>query len=130
MTIHLGDGAGSKLVLQVRQIALCHLLSRDKFEYTVHVGKVHVQQSPLNSRSCQLRIDYLIPWQKMNEVCNGEQKEQKYLHFGIFYGGQKLHRYFRFLLIKVTSLLTCCSVSVNCVTAGNLNARINSSCLF
>ena len=43
----------------------------------------------------------------MNEVRNGEQKEQKYLYFEIFYGGQKLHNYFRSLLIKDTSLLTC-----------------------
>ena len=25
---------------------------------------------------------------------NGEQKEHKYLYFEIFYGGQKLHKYF------------------------------------
>ena len=43
----------------------------------------------------------------MNEVRNGEQKEQKYLYFEIFYGGQKLHKYFRSLLIRATSLLTC-----------------------
>ena len=43
----------------------------------------------------------------MNEVHNGEQKEQKYLYFEMFYGGQKLHKYFRSLLIKDTSLLTC-----------------------
>ena len=43
----------------------------------------------------------------MNEVHNGEQKEHKYLYFEIFYGGQKLHKYFRSLLIKDTTLLTC-----------------------
>ena len=43
----------------------------------------------------------------MNEVRNGVQKEHKYLYFEIFYGGQKLHEYFRSLLIKDTSLLTC-----------------------
>ena len=43
----------------------------------------------------------------MNEVRNGEQKEQKYLYFKIFYVGQKLHKYFRTLLIKDTFLLTC-----------------------
>ena len=46
----------------------------------------------------------------MNEARNGEQKEQKYLYFEIFYGGQKLlhtGKYFRSLLIKDTSLLTC-----------------------
>ena len=44
----------------------------------------------------------------MNEVRNVEQKEQKYLYFEIFYSGQKLHKYFRSLLIKDnTSLLTC-----------------------
>ena len=44
----------------------------------------------------------------MNEVVrNGEQKGQKYLYFEMFYGGQKLHKYFRSLLIKDTSLLTC-----------------------
>ena len=59
----------------------------------------------INSRSCQLRIDYLI--EKMNEVHNGDQKEQKYFDFKMFYGGQKLHKYFRSLLIKETSLLTC-----------------------
>ena len=49
-------------------------------------------------------------------------------YFEIFYGGQKLHKYFRSLLIKDTSLLTCCvSISANCVTTGNLNARINPS---
>ena len=35
------------------------------------------------------------------------QKEQKYLYFEMFYGGQKLHKYFRSLLIKDTSLLIC-----------------------
>ena len=44
---------------------------------------------------------------RMNEVRNGEQKEHKYLYFEIFYGGQRLHEYFRSLLIKDTSLLTC-----------------------
>ena len=44
---------------------------------------------------------------RMKEVRNGEQKEKKYLYFEIFYGGQKLHKYFRSLLIKDTSLLTC-----------------------
>ena len=43
----------------------------------------------------------------MNEVRNGEQEERKYLYFEIFYGGQKMHKYFRSLLIKDTSLLTC-----------------------
>ena len=41
----------------------------------------------------------------MNEVRNGEQKEHKYLYFEFFYGGQKLHKYFRSLLIKDTSRL-------------------------
>ena len=36
---------------------------------------------------------------------NGEQKEQKYLYFEMFYGGQRLHQYFHSLLIKDTSLL-------------------------
>ena len=31
----------------------------------------------------------------------------KYFYFEIFYGGQKLHKYFRSLQIKDTSLLTC-----------------------
>ena len=62
------------------------------------------QRSSLNSRSCRLRIDYLI---EMNEIRNGEQKEQKYLYFEMFYGGQKLYKYFRSLLIKDTSLMTC-----------------------
>ena len=44
---------------------------------------------------------------KMNEVRNSEQKEHKYFYFKVFYGGQKLHEYFRSLLIKDTSLLTC-----------------------
>ena len=43
----------------------------------------------------------------MNVVRNGEQKEHKYLYFEIFYGGQKLHIFFRSLLIKDTSLSTC-----------------------
>ena len=44
----------------------------------------------------------------MNEVRNGEQKEvKKYLYSGIFYGGQKLHKYFSFLVIKDAPLLTC-----------------------
>ena len=43
----------------------------------------------------------------MHEVRNGKQKEQKYLYFEIFYGGQKLYKYFRSLLIKDTSQLTC-----------------------
>ena len=42
----------------------------------------------------------------MNEVRNGEQKEQKYLYLEIFYGGQKLYKTFRSLLIKDTALLT------------------------
>ena len=53
----------------------------------------------INSRSCQLRIDYLIG---MNEVRTGEQKEHKYLYFEMFYGGQKLHKYFRSLFINDT----------------------------
>ena len=43
----------------------------------------------------------------MNEVRNGEQKEHKYSHFEIRYGCQKLHKYFRSLLIEDTPLLTC-----------------------
>ena len=44
----------------------------------------------------------------MNKVRNGGQKEQKYLYFEIFYGGQELlYKNFRSLLIKDTSLLTC-----------------------
>ena len=39
---------------------------------------------------------------RMNEVRNGVQKEHKYLYFEIFYDGQKLHKYFRSLLIKNT----------------------------
>ena len=41
----------------------------------------------------------------MSEVRNGKQKEQKYSE--IFYGGQKLHKYFSSLSIRGTSLLTC-----------------------
>ena len=41
----------------------------------------------------------------MNEVRNGEQKEQKYLFFEICCACQKLHK-FRSLLIKDTPLLT------------------------
>ena len=43
----------------------------------------------------------------MSEVHNGEQNEQKYLYPDIFYGGQKLHKYFSSLVIKDASLLTC-----------------------
>ena len=43
----------------------------------------------------------------MSEVRNGEQKEQNNLFSEIFYGGQKLPKYFSSLLIKGTSLLTC-----------------------
>ena len=43
----------------------------------------------------------------MNEVRNGEQKKHKYLYFEIFYGGKKMHKYFRSLLNEDTSLLTC-----------------------
>ena len=43
----------------------------------------------------------------MSEVYDGEQKEHMYLYFEIFYGGQKLHKYFSSLLIKGTSLLIC-----------------------
>ena len=32
----------------------------------------------------------------MRDVRNGEQKEHKYLYSEIFYGGQKLHKYFCF----------------------------------
>ena len=38
---------------------------------------------------------------------NDEQKEQKYLFFVFFYGGQKRHKYFSSLSIKDTSLMTC-----------------------
>ena len=34
-----------------------------------------------------------------------EQKAHKYLHFKILYGGQKLHKYFNFLLTKDMFLL-------------------------
>ena len=44
---------------------------------------------------------------RMSEVHNGEQKEQKYLSSEIFYGGQKLHKYFSFLRVRGASLLTC-----------------------
>ena len=43
----------------------------------------------------------------MGEVRNGEQKGLKYLYSEIFYGGQKLHKYFCSLHIRGTSLLTC-----------------------
>ena len=43
----------------------------------------------------------------MNEVRNGKQKAQKYLFSEIFYGGQKVHKYFSSLPIKDSSLLTC-----------------------
>ena len=43
----------------------------------------------------------------MSEVRNGEQKEKKLSYSEIFYGGQKLHKYFSALLIRGTSLLTC-----------------------
>ena len=55
----------------------------------------------------EIIIIIIIIDKKMNEVRNGEQKERKYLCFEMFYGGQKLHEYFRSLLIKDTSLLTC-----------------------
>ena len=71
---------------------------------TEATGRMYVWSSRRNSRSCQLMIDYLI---EEDEVRNGVQKEQKYLYFEMFYGGQKLHKYFRSLLIKDTSLLTC-----------------------
>ena len=35
------------------------------------------------------------------------KKEQKYLYSEIFYGNQKLHKYFSSSLIRGTSLLTC-----------------------
>ena len=39
----------------------------------------------LNSRLCELRIDYLIG---MGEVRNGDRKVRKYLFSEIFYGRQ------------------------------------------
>ena len=51
--------------------------------------------------------DRLLNRERMNEARDGKQKEQKYLYFKMFYGGQKLHNYFCSLLIKDTSLLTC-----------------------
>ena len=42
----------------------------------------------------------------MSEVRNSEQKEHKCLYSEIFYGGQKLHKYFSLLLIGGMSLLT------------------------
>ena len=42
----------------------------------------------------------------MSEVRNSEQKEHGYLYSEIFYDGQKLHKYFSYLLIRGTSLLT------------------------
>ena len=52
-------------------------------------------------------IEDRLFYRGMSQVRNGEQKEQKYLHPNFFYGGQKLHKYFRSLLIKGTSLLAC-----------------------
>ena len=43
----------------------------------------------------------------MSEVCNGEQKGNKYLYSEIFYGVQKLHKCFGSLRVRGTSLLTC-----------------------
>ena len=43
----------------------------------------------------------------MGEVRNGEQKDLKYSYSEIFYGGQKLHKYFSSLQVRGTSLLTC-----------------------
>ena len=43
----------------------------------------------------------------MSVVRNGEQKGHKYLYSEIFYGGQKLHKYFCSLRVRVTSQLTC-----------------------
>ena len=39
----------------------------------------------INSRSCELRIDYLIEDERGKKKKNGEQKEQKYLYFEMFY---------------------------------------------
>ena len=41
----------------------------------------------------------------MSEVRNGEQKQQNLFSI-CFYGGQKLHNYFSYLLVKDASLLT------------------------
>ena len=43
----------------------------------------------------------------MSGVRNGEQKKQKYVLSEIFYGGQKLHKYFSSSLIRDKSLLAC-----------------------
>ena len=43
----------------------------------------------------------------MSEVRNGGQEEHKYLYSEIFYGGQKLNKYFSSLPVRCTSLLTC-----------------------
>ena len=40
----------------------------------------------------------------MSEVRNGEQKGHKDSYFEIFYGGQKLHRYFCYLMVRGTAL--------------------------
>ena len=50
----------------------------------------------------------------MLEVRNGEQKEQKYLYSEIFYGSQKMHKYFCYLRVRGTSLLTCSYIDEVC----------------
>ena len=46
------------------------------------------------NRPASRRCKALVILERMSEVRNGEQKEQKYLYSEIFYGGQKVHKYF------------------------------------
>ena len=56
-----------------------------------------------NSQSRQLRIVFPL---RMSEVHNGEQEGHNYLYSEIFYGVQKLNKYFCPLRVIGTSLLT------------------------
>ena len=43
----------------------------------------------------------------MSKVRDGKQKENTYLYYEIFYGGQKLHKYCSSLRVRGKSLLSC-----------------------
>ena len=58
----------------------------------------NILEVTVNSRLCELRIDYL---KDGCEVRNGDQKVRKYLFPEIFYGRQEVHKYF------------CTSVNIN-----------------
>ena len=77
-----------KLLDKISYYVYCSL----KLYYNNCRFTVRVTYLVLNSRLCELRIDYLIE-DALGGVRNGDQKVWKYLFPEMFYGSQEIHKY-------------------------------------